>query len=476
MSANFLIVGLSTDGPTNVAFKPRDIRELKAVFGGHFRERFYVSPTATSLSLQFAPLTRPLNEVDGNKQYLFAPYQNTSYKNVVYFGAIGGSANHMVDMIYQPYLGKSDLITAAQRYYEETGIMPHVVRVGGTVASASVSGWAFESKYAGGKYNYLGIYVTASAFTVFGMEPNFPRKTYSLTTVQELYNSIGRDYDLGTLPMVCTTAGTAFMGSGLYWFSGGSNGSFTDTDVDDLLVNYTFPIIASHVLMLNEITSGMIRSISNSMAAREQMRMYFIPALTYFGTGSADYYLSNSAYYLPYRHNMIGSFVGEITVTHEGERISRYAAEGAALAYAKRGSFNLTNLPVKAESFSPVLSQSNLDLLKAAGFMTLMRYTDNDISVYQGTTTYAENSFLYSSKVAEISAIAYDYCFQFLGYSLQNGDQPIMEVELYNRLLEVSFIEIENVRITKRGEEMFVRIEGFLPNEILNISFTIQNN
>jgi hypothetical protein len=475
MAANFLLVGLSTDGPTNVPYRPRDLRELKALFGGSYVERFYVTPTATSLSMQFAPLVRPLNEVDGRKQYLFAPYLDASYRNVMYFGAIGGSANHTVDLLYRPYLGKPDLITAAQRYFEETGTMPYVVRLGGTVATVSVSGWEFESKYAGGKYNYLGLYVTASALTVFGMEPNYPRKTYSLTTVEALHKSIERDYELGILPMICTTPGTAFMGSGLYWFSGGTNGSFSDADFDDFLTNYTMPISVSHVLLLNEITSGIVQSISNSMLSRAQPRMYFIPALTYFGTGSADHYIVNAEYYVPYRHNMISSFVGEITLTHEGERINRFAAEGAALAFAKTGAFNITNLPVKAESFSPVLSQANLDLLKAAGFMTLMRYIRNDIAVYEGTTTYAENTFLYSSKVAEISAIAYDYCFQFFGMILPEGDQTFMEEELYTRLLNVSYVSIENIRIIKRGEELFVRIEGYLPGEILSISFTIQN-
>lgn len=476
MAANFVLVGIATDGPSNVPTKPKNERELRALFGGDYTERFYITSSATSVVMQFTPWTLPQNTFDTKKRYLFAPYMNPDSKNVIQFGEVGGSGTHTLDMNYTPYLGKEDLILAATRFASITGEMPYVVRLGGTKATLTIEGWDFESKYAGGKYNYLGLASNGSAMTIFGLEPNYASKTYTYTTSDAVKGSIERDFDIGTSPVICTIAGTSMISSGLYWFGSGTNGSFSDDDLSYFLTNFTFPIKTNHVLILNEISSGMVENIYSHLIEQEtQPRMFFIPSITYFGTGSANEYLSYMNAAVPYRHNMIASFVGDIDVVYQGEQVTRFAAEGAAIAYAKSGGFNLTNLPVEAVSFTPVLNAENLGLLKSGGFIPLMRYIGNDISVFEGTTTYGENSFLYSSKVAEISSIAYDYCFQFLGTVMQDGPKPEIALELMNRLANVSFVDIQFVDIIKEGEEMFVRIEGILPNEILSISFTIQN-
>jgi hypothetical protein len=476
MAAKFLYVGLATDGPSNVMYTPKSIRELKNLFGGNFRERFYVSPTTSGLVMLHQPFSLPLNEVDGLKQQLFSPYLKYDDRTVMYFGSIGGSATHTVDLIYTPYLDNSDLLVAATRHHELTGELPDVIRIGGNTASLSVQGWTFEAKYAGVRYNYLGVHVSGSIFTLFGMEPNYPRKSYLFSSVEELYKTIERDFELGIVPAVCTIAGTAMISSGTYWFTGGTNGSFSPSDVENLFTNYDFPLKTSHVMMLTPITSSMITNIANNLQQGQQPRMFFVPAITYFGSGSAQEYIDSVNISVPQRHNMVASFLGEITLNYGGERITRYAAEGAAIAFSRSGGYNITNLPVLAETFTPMLSETNLELVKANGFIPLMRYIRNDIAVYEGTTTYAENSFLYSSKLAEISAIAYEHCFQYFGRVLQNGPKPDIASALYSRLAGVQYVTMRNITVEVQGEEMFVNIESILPEEILTISFTIQNH
>ena len=476
MAAVFLLVGLASDGPSNVPYRPKDLRDLKMWFGGDYRERFYLSASATAVTLQYPPTKLPLNEVDGRKQYLFSPVFDTTNRNVINFGNIGGSGIHVVDFIYQPYTGKADLVAAAQRYNQQVGSMPYVVRIGGDVATLSVSGWYFESKYAGQKYNYLGLSSNGSSMTVFGMEPNYPTKAFNFNSdVEEVKKLINYNFDLGALPITCITAGVSALPAGTYWFSGGTDGSFSDAEISNLLQNYTLPMDANHILMLSEITSGMVQSIEASMSNREQPRMFFVPGVTYFGSGSAQWYIDNLAYYVPNRHNMIACIVGDVTLIYEGNRVRRYSAEAAALAFAKKLGYNVTHLRVDAESFSPVLSEDNLNLLKAAGLMTITRHIESDISIYEGTTTYNENSFLYSSKVAEISSIAYSYCHQFLGRSIPDGKRPEMAGELFRELTVVNYMQLRKVDIEKLGEELFVSIEAILPSEILSISFTIQN-
>jgi hypothetical protein len=476
MAAIFLLVGLASDGPSNVPYRPKDLRDLKMWFGGEYRERFYLSSSVTGVTLQYEPTVMPLNEVDGRKQYLFAPTFDTVSRNVIYFGNIGGSGDHIVDFIYQPYVGKADLLTCAKRYIEHTGEMPYVLRIGGNVATVSVSGWYFESKYAGQKYNNLGLSSNGSSLTVFGLEPNYPTKTFNFTSdVEDIKRTINNNFDIGTLPITCITAGVSSIPAGVYWFSGGTDGNFSDADISNLLENYTLPMETNHVLLLSEISSSMIQSIETSMSERQQPRMFFVPGLTYFGSGSAQWYIDNLAYYVPNRHNMVACIVGDVTLTYQSRRIRRYSAEAAALAYAKKLGYNVTHLKVDAESFSPVLSEENLNLLKAAGLMTITRHIESDISVYEGTTTYNENSFLYSSKVAEISSIAYSYCHQFLGLSIPDGKRSDMSQQLYSLLSSINYIQLRSVEVEKLGEELFVNIEATLPSEILSISFTIQN-
>ena len=89
MAAVFLLVGLASDGPSNVPYRPKDLRDLKMWFGGDYRERFYLSASATAVTLQYPPTKLPLNEVDGRKQYLFSPVFDTTNRNVINFGNIG---------------------------------------------------------------------------------------------------------------------------------------------------------------------------------------------------------------------------------------------------------------------------------------------------------------------------------------------------------------------------------------------------
>lgn len=474
MPANFLIVGTATDGPVNVPFKPKNLRELYRMLGADYIERSIISESASSYILQFEPYSLPLNEVDSRKQYLFSPTLDTDSRRVIYFGNIGGSAGVTVDFTYTPYTGKSDLIVAAERFYKEVGQFPYVVRVGGNTATASAQGWYFEAKYPGDKYNYLGIYSTGTQFSIFGMEPNYSTKTYSGEPADVLAE-IRRDFDFGSCPVVCTSCGTAMLTSGYYWFGGGTDGSVSDSEFDNFLSEFSLPSMVNHVLVLSEISDTKINTVADSLTTNKQPRMFFFPSITYNVTGSANEYIDQMNSSLPSRHNMIAAFVGDITLTSKGERITRFAAEGAAIAYAKTGGYNLTNIPVVAESFIPVLSEENLITLKSNGFIPLMRYIANDISVYEGTTLYNENSFLYSSKTAEICQIAQDYCYQFYGTIIPDGYRTEIASEIADLLQQVTFVRITNVEVYKKGEEMFVRIDGTLPNEILEISFTIKN-
>lgn len=470
MAARILLVGTATDGPAGV-YQPSNERDLRTKYGGGFIERQSLSPSASSTSLSFIPFNLPLNEVNGIKDQLYSPYLAAT-GTTIYFGNIGGSGDQQVDFIYTPYTGVSDLIFMARKYLAETGIMPYVCRIGGDFASYSGSGWSIQAKYAGTKYNDIVVTSTGSSISVSGLAPNYPVNTYT----DDYYNRINIDADLGYSPIVCLAAST-ILPIGSYALSGGTDGSITASGITEMLDSEVLPIDAAYIYIASELGSGIVDAIDDYLSVQgQQPRLFMFPAPTYnYPVSGYIDYLTECATAIPYRHNMICSLVGNITTTLDGITKTRYAAEPACFALSRAG-YNFTNLPITAETFTPVFDETALDALKSAGFMSIMRYIKNDVSVYQGTTTLAENSLMYSSKIAEISSIVYDHCYQYLGSILPSGENADIASTLKTLLSQISFIRIDTVSVRVEAEYMYVVVEAFLPDEILEISFSIKNN
>ena len=259
--------------------------------------------------------------------------------------------------------------------------------------------------------------------------------------------------------------------AGTYYVTGGTDGTFSDEEFA-LAMDATIPTDVSHVVILAPATSSIMSTIETYLIQKENSpKMFFVQAPDFYEPSST--WVSNMVSYLPYRNNMVSLFLGTVETVFNATNLTRYSVEAGALAFMKAGSYNLTNRAVDAINFNPVLSETDLRLVKANGFIPLMRYIGNDVSTYEGINS-AGASFLLSSKLAEISSIAYEYCSQFFGYSIQDGEQTDMARELANRLGIITFLTITQVNIYKTENSLYVRVEGFLPEEILNISFTIR--
>jgi hypothetical protein len=462
-----LFVGLATDGPNNVAFLPKNEKDL-SLFGSNFTERYSITPTASSVNLSYTPWTNPLNSVNGIKSYLFSPILSGS---ALYFGSLGSSGNYSLDLNYTPYVGKSDIIFAARKYNNDNGKMPYIARLGGTYATLNIGNWQFCSRYAGSKYNKINITWDGSTLTVSGLAPNFPPLTY--TGINNLKELVYRDYTIGTSPVQIINS-TSTLSSFSAYLSGGTDGSFSDQDVDNFLQQNSIPIDVTHVVLLTNISSSMVTSIGNSMSLSNSQPRMFFGNVSY--TAPASSWVANMKTILPYRNNMLANFVGSYFTILDNKETERYAVEGASISFAGTQGFNLTNIPVKGTSFSPVLGSSDLDTLNQSGFVPLMRYIRNDISVYQGVTSLNSNTFLYSSKLAEILGIAQPFCYAFLGSILSQGRQNSLEQQLSSLVSQVNFFVLELLTIIVKDDSMYVTISGFLPDEILNISFVIKNN
>ena len=186
MASKLLLVGLATDGPTNIVNRLTNETSFAKLYGDNFVERFSVSSSATGLVLRYDPWKTPNNSVDNRLEYLYLPYIDSSNTKLIRFGNIGGSGNHVVDMTYTPYLGEKDLLISGKRFAQAINDSVYVLRVGGTAASSLVDGWQFEAKYPGSRYNNLSITSNGTSIVISGMEPNYLARTFTFTSVEKL--------------------------------------------------------------------------------------------------------------------------------------------------------------------------------------------------------------------------------------------------------------------------------------------------
>lgn len=471
MAARILLVGIASDGPPDAYLVARNQADATTALGGSYIERFTLSPSATGCELAYEPLEGITNSVDGTKSVLYRP--RVSNKSLS-FGALGGSEDRVVDVAYTPYLGKSDVLFAARAALEAGLPVVALARVGGKTAKLSPGdGWEFEAIYPGARYNRLVLSYSAGTMSVTGMAPNYPDRTYqgNLDTIKQ---KMEEDWLLGVSPVRPVRTGEQ-LATFTAPLSGGEDGSLTDSAISTFLEDCNIPPEITHVVFLSELTSGAVAAVSDHLDIKGvQPRMFLFQAPAQ-GEDDVATYVGNVAAQIPLRSNLIGMVAGSAEESLGSRTYSRHAVEAAALGFALGRGFNMTNTPVPARSFDPVYTEAELDLLKANGIMALMRYIENDVSVYEGAVCSVQNTFLYSSKAAEVMAVVHAYCAQFLGALLRPGPHSDIAEALARELSSVRYLTIDSVQVDVVHDTMRVAIEGILPGEILKISFSIKN-
>lgn len=472
MSAKILFVGIGVDGPTDYAYQPKTQKELNTVFGGNYSQRYFVDATTTFVPLDYPPYQLPLNVVNRTKKnWLFHPTYDPLYQTYN-FGVIGGTGTIVVDVYYTPYLDKPDLLFAAKKHLEQVGTLPYVVRCGGTVAYLDQDGWHFEAKFPGKKYNKVELLYTNGEFIIQGLEPEYQVLTYRCP-LWDLPSMIENDFLMGISPIRVTVAGTGLTD---FWDSlkNGSDGELTPATFSRLLERCTIPAEVTHVVLLTELSSAYIDRIWDHFNDNSiQQRMFIFAAPGYNPTTAA--YTDTIGELIPFRHNLVAMVLGDVYTSLNGVEKQRYAVEAAMIGFSKREGFNLTNNPVNARDFTPKLNEADLEWLVQVGIIPLMRYIGNDISIFKGCTSSVQNTFLFSSKASEIFAIAYPYCSQFIGEILPQGKNSGIANTLRNLLTNIQYLKIDTVDVEVRADTMAVNIIAFLPDEILNINFSIKN-
>jgi hypothetical protein len=491
--AKFLLVGLATDGPSEL---PVQMTEAQAyqTFGGAFIERRLLAPTASTILLTFTPRDIPHDYVVGlGRRELYFP---SFTDNLLTFGTVGGTGSCIlagsgfwtVDLSYTPYLGKSDLLACLTNYRQQQTDVPWIARIGGTTATYSVSGWTFEAKYPGAKYNRLTIAINASSVVISGMAPEYATLTYTSATPYQLYQQIQQDFGQGRSP-VQLQAWVPTLPAATGQMSGGADGSFSAGDVEDFLAGAPIPAEVTHVVFLAPLSSAMVESVDNYMFDRGIQPRLILTAAPAFAD-SISTYVAGLASAVPYRHNMIGTVLGTVVEDIGGRDFERYAVEAVAAAFNSSDDFGMTNLPLKVKSFTPELTEAELTVAKNNGLMPLMRYIRSGIAVYQSTTTTGDEPLPYSSKLAELYAACRIVTEPYIGTILPDGPQPLIRDALFRELSKIRHVQIDSVTVDVYsslavftqlpgssapesivGALMQVVVEGVIYDEILSIQF-----
>jgi len=464
------LVGLATDGPENKVSLMRDERDLLRLYGGLYTERFTLEATGTSVTLDYEPYRVPSTSLNSVlRDYLYAPAVSGQQ---ILFGSVGGSGAQL-DLQYSPYLGPSDLLWAGRKWLQQTGQMPYIARVPGSRASVEVGNWKFSARYHGQKYNNVRVVYTGSTLTVSGLEPNYPTLTYSGYNVNDLRELVERDFEIGTSPVYIERADTVIP-TFSQTMTGGADGVFDTSSFQSILDGLNMPADCSHVVFLTPLTSSFVQSVSDMYRETNvQPRMFFFAAPEF--TTTAELYLFYLNTWLPARHPMIGMVLGTVGWELDGRTVSRYAVESVGVALAQSQNSNPTNMAIPAKTFSPQLTEADLDNFKLGGIMCVTRHIMADISTYEAVTSARTETFLYSSKVAEIAAIAYPYLTPFLGSILPMGPNAQLAQGLKQALSAIEWLTVESVDCLVVLDTMYVTISGILPDEILKISFTVKN-
>ena len=465
-----LICGLSTDGPSD-EYQIESYADLINKFGGEYIESFNLPPSVSSLNLSYNAYGYLFNNSwNGIANYLFQPQASG---NIITFGSMGVSGTVLVD--YTPYLGKSDLLCASKNYIQKANDFPKVQRVGGVNSSFISSDWNIKSIYGGAKYNKLTITCTASSFTVGGLEPNWGTLTYTGTTGWEIFNQVENDYQnkLSPIRIINYPYNLYNLTVGL---TGGIDGSMDLPTLTNFFQNLSPGIDVTHILLLTPVTSDIINLINNYYVDNTiQLRIFGMPT-TGFYTPTLQF-VQDQYTNLPQRHNSLMLFTGDTNVVIDSFEVSRHFAEAAMVSLVSNQAQNLTNLPINAQDFQPLLNSNDLDLMVYSGFMSPMRYIGNDISVYKGIMSTGVDKPALVNVYAEVCSLGSLYFEPYLGLPIEDGNHANMALGLQNALQDaLDFIIILQTTVVSSGGTLYASVVADYYDEILTISFSIKNN
>lgn len=475
-----LVLGIATDGPMNQMITSTDFKGLSQTFGGICVQNFtlyncsgsFLTETTTSLSLAYLPSGSLLiQDISFRTPRLNPLYQPTLLGQTLSFGAIGTSSMNLL-LTYQPTLGEADLLQATQNIFGQSSIVPAAVRVGGSYATLSASGWVFSSHFAGKKYNRIFLLFSASALTVFTTPTQYTVFDITSSSIKEDMNVLSQ---AGQCPIECVEVGSVATTGG-FFLSGGTDGTLTEAAVEEALP----------LLDLNDVGAVLINlPLTNTLyvilrdylnVTTKAPTLFLTQAPTRLTSELIKIYSTRINSEIPMRHDFLITVMGSALFTSAGFQALRPAVEGVAANYLSNPLRSPSNNPIKARSYEPVLFKEELQDLLYCGVNSLNRFIGSGISIYRGIASTGRKFFDQIICVQEVSFRIQRDTKRYLGQPYNEGMTETIKRNLIEALKGLPYGTLSSLNVSMQYKAIYIIAEVLVGGEIIAVNFSISNH
>jgi hypothetical protein len=388
-----LLIGIAYDGPIGEYIKPTTMVDAMNKFGWQLTEVHTVTTTGTSITLDYPVFnnTFSIHKVVDTQLYDSDLFNVACSGNVITFTSRCLSGTYQVT--YVPVQPENSLLVDLRAYWNVSNNMPYVLRVGGTKASLQFDSIVFSAINAGARYNNITISFDGTTLTITNpYSARAPSKSYTVTTIDDLIQSINRDAYYGRIPVELAAPSISYnpIPVGTWQLSGGTDGSIT-ADVILEALNASDLNSIDCIVFCGGIAADILEEAATFV--QENSSCCCIIA------GSPLQYLEDPAYY-DYLNNLpissarvfyVGGFCDVVVGLDSNQYTWTTLAPVFAGCYALHGPIVHNKLPVF--SVYPLWTTEQLHALSTR-FVLATRFIQTGFGFYRAITTDGRSHFV----------------------------------------------------------------------------------
>lgn len=396
-----LLIGTSDSGFDGVSYQPKNIEDAKEVYGWYRNEHFTLTPSSTSITLDFP--------VWGNEFRIWKrigtslipdPLYNPTLATASYitFGQPGASGDYLVKYVRNPE--ETNILTALQIVLQQNSPIPHLYRVAGNTASLTIGDLILTAKESGVKYNGITIQVTGNVFTIYYEDSlQYPVVSYNIASTFDLVNKINTGFSRNIHPLQATyyTSSVSGVPDGNYTLTGGSSGILDESTISNILNTLDINNIGM-ILLCGGQSSGVVTQVINWFDNYGE-----IPTCVIIGS-PISYQSWSSQTYLDYLNNLdfnnkkifyVAGW-GKTTIVYGTSYLSSLSSCFAGLwnSYSSSPTHKSTSL----EQITPYWTEAQLSLL-GQKYCVFNKFIQTNFGPFRSSPTNGENPLLNKVKL-----------------------------------------------------------------------------
>jgi hypothetical protein len=241
LNVNTLYVGDAQDGPIEEIVAVRSLDQIFRLFGGYHYERVVVTSGDTSYTLSVTPWANEVQPLQFDADGFLIPkrlFEFTVSGSVLSWTKLGESATVLFRATLEP---KDHSLLKGALAAKRTNTAVHVLRLGGTHATAASGSFTFQSRYPGARYNGTVIQIAPGAVTVTPAAGTGRARSYAPATDRALEDALRQDVGFGDSGILLTgpLSRTGFtLPTITLTMTGGTNGALSVSGITQFLLEH----------------------------------------------------------------------------------------------------------------------------------------------------------------------------------------------------------------------------------------------